>query len=97
MWTPPSCTSIGAVTLEVLELVQAAESDYNVLANLMSSGVASDLDLYDAAKKVDSNLGSYQVNVSKVKCEGISDYAEAASLYITNMQLTAIHIKKIYR
>ena len=48
---------------KITELVQAAEADYNVLVNMISAGNASDLDLYDTAKKVNSNLGSYQVNV----------------------------------
>lgn len=79
---------------QITELVQAAENDYNILANMIASGEASDLDLYDTAKKVDSNLGSYQVNVSKIKCDGIKDYSDAASSYIINMQLTASYVKK---
>ena len=83
-----------AADAQVVELIQAAESDYGVLSNLMASGTASDLDLYDTAKKVDSNLGKYQVNVSAIKCDGIKDYTDAASYYIINMQQTASYIKK---
>lgn len=79
---------------QITNLVQAAEADYNVLVDMISSGKASDLDLYDTAKKVDSNLGSYQVKISKIKCKGIKDYSDAASSYIINMQLTASYVKK---
>lgn len=79
---------------QISDLVQSAESDYNVLVNLISSGSASDLDLYDTAKKVYSNLGTYQVNVSRIKCDGVEDYSNAASSYIINMQLTASYVKK---
>lgn len=79
---------------KITELVRAAEADYNVLVNMISSGNASDLDLYDTAKKVNSNLGSYQVNISRVKCDGIKDYSDAASSYIINMQLVSSYIKK---
>lgn len=79
---------------KITEFVQAAESDYQVLANMMASGNASDLDLYDTAKIVDSNLGTYQVNISRVKCDGIEDYSDAASSYVINMQLVASYVRK---
>mgnify|MGYP002543300308 FL=1 len=79
---------------KITELVQAAEADYNVLVNMISAGNASDLDLYDTAKKVNSNHGCYQVNVSRIKCDGIKDYSDAASSYIINMQLVSSYVKK---
>lgn len=79
---------------KITELVRAAEADYNVLVTMISNGNASDLDLYDTAKKVNSNLGSYQVNISNIKCDGIKDYSDAASSYIINMQLVSSYVKK---
>ncbi len=84
----------SAADKEVTDIIASAESDYNKLVTLISSGNASDLSLYDAAKVVKSNLGTYSINVGRVKCDGIKDYTNAATSYIINMQLVASDVMK---
>ena len=71
-----------SVDAEITAICTAAESDYQQFMDIVNSGKASDLDIYNNAKTLKKNLQYYNyTQLSAVKGEGIDDYKESASLY----------------
>lgn len=75
-----------SVDAEIFAICTSAEKDYQTFMDLVASGSASDLDAYNTAKTLKSNLEYYNYKqLSAVKGDGIEDYKQSASLYLYTM------------
>ncbi len=79
-----------ALDAEITAICLSAENDYKKFLDIAAAGTASDLDLYNAAKTVKSNLNYYNyTQLSDVKGKGIDEYKQSVSLYIFSMSEVA--------
>ncbi len=84
--TEESKAAAKAVDAEIYTICTSGETDYKTFMDLVSAGTASDLDAYNTAKTLKSNLEYYNyTQLSAVKGDGIDDYKESVSLYLYTM------------
>lgn len=84
--TEESKAAAKSVDAEIFAICTSAENDYKVFTDMISSGTASDLDLYNAAKTLKSNLQYYNyTQLSAIKGDGIDEYKQSISLYLYTM------------
>jgi len=84
--TEESKAAAKSVDAEIFAICTSAENDYKVFSDMISSGTASDLDLYNTAKTLKSNLQYYNyTQLSAIKGDGIDEYKQSISLYLYTM------------
>ncbi len=75
---------------EIANICTLAESDYQKFAAMIAAGTASDLDAYNTAKTLKSNLEYYNYDkLSKIKDDEAKEYKSSVSSYIFAMTKVA--------